>query len=347
MRVTALLCLALFPVVAVAQPDERNSREEERRGDPAAGGFWPSEKMMELFFVRWADEAAVQNELDEDQAARVRDRMLERWPKFLKENRDRIQPVLTEFIEMRLEMQPPEKERVQAWAKDAGAVLDLFRGQINEGIEDFRKELNPLQRAKFESNVLEFSAGLQVAESKLKQWQRGEFEEREFWDPPRSERRRRAKEREEEARRAAEAEAAAAALDEIAQELDAWEAYVQDVIGKYELDDAQRTSALSLLKEMKERATTYRDRNRERIERLERRVAELQERNARNEDTKADMETLSEQLLEVYGPIDTMFEELKRRVDAIPTREQMDRHERRVKAEEAAKESPAKTEPGR
>jgi hypothetical protein len=344
MRVLTVLWLALFPLVAVAQDREPDDRSADRA---SSEGFWPSEKMVELFFVRWADEAAVQNELDDDQTARIRERMLERWPKFLKENREKIQPVMVEFIEMRLEMQPPDKERVQAWAKNAGGVLDLFRGQINDGIEDFRKELNPLQRAKFEKNVLEFSAGLQVAESKIKQWERGEFEEREFWDPPRSERRRRrAMEAAEEARRAAD-EAAAAAKDEISKELDAWDAYVQDVIRMYELDDAQRTSALSLLKEMKERATTYRDRNRERIDRLERRVIELQERNARNEDTKADMETLSEQLVEVYGPIDGFFEELKRRVDAIPTREQTDRHERRVKAEEAAKASPEKTEPGR
>lgn len=357
-RLVLFLFAGMLPLPAPAQSEKRPAPSDELRDE--LEGFWPSEKIIDLVLTRWADEAGGDNELDEQQIEQLRERMLNRWPKFLKENRSKIQPVVNEFIEMRLEMKPPDKERVQDWAERASPVFDMFREQISHGIEDFRETLNPLQKAKFEAKVLEFSAGMQVAEAKLKQWKRGEFEDHEFWDPPRAERRRR---RDEEKAREQERHAAEARQkDQITEELDRWDQYVAETIRTYEFDDAQRTTSQSCLKEIKERAATYRERNREQIAKLEDRVVAMQQRNeemknqeARPEEREAkkagadaELEEVKDQLTAAYGPIDEMFQELKRRVEGIPTREQRERVER-AKLEEQRRgpdEAPAvETEP--
>jgi hypothetical protein len=279
-------------------------------------GIWPTENLTRLLIARWVNEAADEYNLDEEQIARARGNALKRWPTFLKKNRAELQPVINEFIEMRLEMEPPSKERVQAWATKADAALNLFKTEFDGAIDDFRGVLNPLQKAKFEAEVLEFGVGMMAAQAKLKQWQGGEFEERAFWDPPSSERRRRRAERE--AKRRAEKgeeEVKPEPVDQVASELEAWDRYVEQFINIYKLDDAQQATARSCLKELKERAVAYRDRNRDVIARLENRIEN-------HSGSKEELAEIKKQLVETYGPIDEMFQELKRRLDGIPTEQQ-------------------------
>ena len=60
---------------------------------------------MDLLLTRWADQVSREYELDEAQRARVRKAVVERWGGFLKENRPKIQPLVTDYLEMRLGME--------------------------------------------------------------------------------------------------------------------------------------------------------------------------------------------------------------------------------------------------
>lgn len=279
-------------------------------------GLWPSKKLMNLMLARWADQAGYRYELDDEQRSNVREAVAKRWGTFLDENRSTIQPLVNEFVEMRMELEPPGKEQVQEWAKRTMPVFEQVREQLNAGTAEFREILNPRQRAKFELDALRFGVGLQVAQRKLEQWQKGEFESVEFWEPTGPARRHRHMERRH--RRAAEAAKVAKTApepeetDQIVLELTAWDKYVREFIRIFNLDEGQRTTVLSVLSELKGRAIAHRDRHRLDIAGLEQRIATF---------TGSDEETaeLKKQLTALYGPIDEMFQELKRRIEQIPT----------------------------
>ncbi len=287
---------------------------------PPAEGLWPSPKLLNLMLQRWAEEAGEEYDLDTDQRAKVREGTVQRFEKFLTENRAEIQPLANEFIEMRMNLEPPSKERVQAWADRALPVFEKTRDQIRASNDEFRKVLRPMQRAEFEIDALQMSAGMAIAEQKLKEWKGGEVDKDVFWEPlpaereqRREERRRRRAEREQTAE--GEAESPKTPVDHIVAELDRWEKYVADFVTMFNLDEGQRTTALSCLSELRERAIAHRDRRREDIARLEFRI----EHNTAGD---VPLDDLKKQLSELYGPIDDMFKELQARLDKLPTDQQ-------------------------
>lgn len=286
-------------------------------GETYPEGLWPSTKLMGLLAGRWAEDVTAKYELSDAQLADLRRRVTDRWPRFFTAHRREIQPLINEFLEMRLEPEPPSKARVQAWGQAALGAFGAFRAELIASADDFRAVLSPLQRARFEGDMLEFGVGMKFAEQKLRRWADGEFKPREFWDPPATERRRRRAERAARNRRASgEAEAdEPEPADQIVAELDAWDAYVKQFARLYELDEGQLGAARSCLRELKARAIDHRNLKRVEIARLEARIA-------RGDAADAELADIKQQLVALYGPIDKMFEELQTRLNAIPTVEQ-------------------------
>ena len=299
--------------------------------EPAkSDGFWPSQRQMELMFVRWADEAVVKYDLDADQTRQVNEAVRERWPTFMKEHRADLQPLLNDWFEMRLELTPPTEEQVQDWAKRAQPMFEAFRTEFQEGAQEFREVLRPMQRVKFELELMQFGLGMQIAQAKLSQWQQGEYQEHEFWDAPPTVRRARREARE--AERNGGAAVPESPPDQVAAELGRWDRFVEQFIKMYDLDDTQQATARSLLGEMKERAAAHRDRHRARIDQLELRIMQ-------GKDGDDELAEIKQELVELYGPIDEMFAELKRRLEAIPTTVQRERvGQTKLEAQQAERE---------
>jgi len=306
-----------------AEPTSANASaavdvESPKKDEAGAEGLWPTPKLMRVMLLRWVEEACDKYDLDPEQREGVRKEAVDRWSEFLTENRADLQPLVNDFIEMRLELEPPSAQRVKDWADRAGPVFERTRDQVHRSHDEFRKVLRPMQRAKFEVDALKMGAGMAIAEQKLKQWKEGEVDQDVFWEPRGPQRRER---REERRRRREEAEAAATdnqpatPVDQIAAELGRWEKYVADFIGMFKLDEGQRSAAISCLSELKERALAHRDRRREDIAELERRIESFT-----GSDTALD--ELKKQLAELYGPVDEMFKELQSRLDRIPTSQQ-------------------------
>lgn len=335
-KVAAFVALAATTAMLAAQvagaqlprrpagPSTPSGAGQAQAADAApAEGLWPSPKLLDLMLRRMADNVGADFALDEKQLGAFQDRVAKRWGTFLTENRRDIQPVFNEFLEIRLSPGPPTKERLQAWARRALPVLGDFREQIDQGTDEFRELLNPAQRAEFEVRRVGLAAGLAYAQAKLTKAQSGDLTEddlREFWEPTRAERERRRERKKAEAADVAARVAgrdgeAVAVPDQVAQELDAWDEYVAHFIQTYRLDEGQRDAASSVLAELRLRATTHRDTRREDIDRLERRIAALG-------GTDTELGEVKKQLAALYGPIDAMFMELKRRLESIPTAHQ-------------------------
>lgn len=324
-------------------PDQASTAQTDSDEDPAStrDGLWPSDRLLRSLLYRWAERTSHRYDLNDEQKESVRAKIVERWEPFLRENRERIQPLANEFLEMRLGMEPPTKAQVQAWAEKADAVWGPLRRQLEEGSNEFREILTPAQRTKFEIDALGMQAGLSLAEQTLAQWKKGEYDERQLWTPPGDQRG---------APPAGERQTSAGAEptpgagqdrtisppsppDEISIEMDAWSRYVERFTLQYRLDEAQKSSVRSVLGELKQRALDHRDRHREEIDNLERRIAEFS-------GGDAEMAELKSQLARLYGPVDDMFLELKQRLESVPTAGQ-----RRAAAAEAESPTPPDSRP--
>lgn len=314
--------LAVIIVTALSLPALTDpSKPEEKPVEKPAQmeGFWLSPKLMDLVLRRVAQDVGERYELDTARRTKVEEVVVKRWSSFFNENRAQIQPLANEFIELRMELKPPPKDRVQDWAKRAMPVFERFRSQINDSSAEIRELLEPLNRAKFDLEAMAFAAGMTLAEHKLKKWESGEFEARDFWMPTPAERRKMREERRRQ-RAAREGkpiveESEQVEEDQIALELSGWDKYVEEFIRLYDIDEAQRTTALSCLSELKQRAAAHRDLRREDIAKLEKRIKN-------HTGSKEDLAEIKKQLSELYGPIDDMFKELKGRLAQIPTAEQ-------------------------
>ena len=97
----------------------------------------------------------------------------------------------------------------------------------------------------------------------------------------------------------------------IAQDETRWERYVREFIARYGLDNAQRTSALNILVQLQDRAVQMRDSRADVLDVVDRLI-----KNADSPDKRADYVKQREDLL---IPIRTLFEELKSRLENLPT----------------------------
>ncbi len=314
------------PLVFGRQPEKNSPSQETAANAPAEieQGLWPSPNLMRLMLTRWAEDAAYEYDLDDQQREKTRKAVVQRWTRFLDEHRKDIQPLANEFLEMWMGITPPQKEHVQDWAKRAKPFFDKAANNITEGTSEYREILRPDQRIKFEIDALQMKVGLGVAQQKFDQWEKGEFEPNDFWEPigpdrdaRRDERRKRRREREaQEAQREQKRKAADEQLvDPIDAEMDVWQQYVADFISSYGLDSGQRSTVLSCLTELRDRAIAHRNRHREEIIRLEERIAS-------NTGTDSELAEIKDQLTRLYGPIDEMFKELQSRIEQVPTGDQ-------------------------
>lgn len=317
-QLATILCLlpALQQTNGQSAPSEQAGEAESSR---ALEGLWPSETLTKSLLIRWSDTVMGDYELSDDQREEIREAVSDRWSGFLQENRSRIQPILNEFLELRLAPEPPSAEQVQSWAERAGPVLDLAGEQMLASNEDFRRVLSPLQRAKFELDALQLNAGIQLAKQRLARWEQGDIDVGSVWQPTGRARDRRKKKQENTGEPAEEAglnysPADVRRADKILEELDIWEAYTERFITLFQLYEAQQATALSCLYELKARALTHRKLYRKQIAKLEYRIESGYE--------PAKKDELIASLKSLYGPIDQMFQELKDRLNGIPTTSQ-------------------------
>ncbi len=327
MKTAIIILLTLLSAASTAAQNQLKASVEnlqQSKGKPplapppSQDGIWPTPKLINSLLLRWTAQVGQQYALDDAQHELVQQAILKRWPPFLQENRSKIQPLINQFLEMRMAMTPPPKEAVQEWAKHAQPILDVISQQIIEGAGDVRSVLTPDQRITFDAEQLKLAVGMQLARTKVQAWEKGDFEPDELWQSTPTSLQKAAND-------PARDETSPTSVlpnmdtttppDQITRELSAWEDFVTNFIKRYALNDSQKDAARSILSEMKQRAITHRDRNREAIDALEVSIRQ-------NSGSEKELAAIRENLVSLYGPIDNMFETLRRRIRAIPTKNQ-------------------------
>lgn len=307
--------LVLIPTSAAALPAQADSVSTTQPVlSPIPEGFWPPEQMVETLLRRWAAAAVKTYDLTPTQHRELETQLLERWPKFLNENRSDLQPLLNEYLQARIATESPSAQAVREWADRALPQFEKLRRFIAEGNEKFAARLTTRQREKFETDQAKLTTELETLQTRLQSWKRGEFQEQQWWDLTRS---RRTDPQANAKERGGELEPA----NEFELEMAAWDRFVSAFIEQYRLDDGQRATAESILTEMKARASDHYRSRRVSIAAMEELI-----RHPRLGTTEAEIET---ELIKLYGPIDAMFRQLERRLLLIPTQAQ----KRRAQAE--------------
>lgn len=313
--------------VRADSPEPDADRSEQVAPDDDTGGFWPTRALTRSMVRRWSLDIAETYNLSREQYEQLESRMLERWPAFFEENRAELQPLVNEYLELRMAVEPPTADQVSSWAARAIPALDRIRGEIESAQQDTLEVLDAEQKRKFESERVKLGGALAMAEGVLKQWSVGSFRMKDVWDEPNGPTQYvQGAPDQDGSSAAARPERAVESIDSscparLAEELHEWERYVAEFCDRYELDRSQRNAADSILREMLARAEDYVRLNRQRILALER----IFEDPAGHDEASFDKE-----INEVYGPVDEMFRELDERVHRLPTEGQY----RKVQVEE-------------
>lgn len=359
-RLLAAMLLASAVAVSVGQePPESGDRAEKKRIDPRdryeKEGIWPTQRQVELFFDRVADSMIEFYDLDEEQFLATRQIVRETLPKFLQENKRDLKALLNEFIDAQLSGEPPDPNSIQDWAQRAVTMLEKFDGVVQEVTDGMREFLTEDQLVKLDAEHAAFKTGVSIVQNKLYHWSEGGFNPETDWitDP----RVRREREHNERVAMRAEMQKAresvlngagepgsVATADRGAPEQragsgpasrtaprDEWEMYVVSFIRRYDLNHDQEQQAYAILRAKQEERDDYLARKGNEIKAVGERLAKAQ-----TDKDKQEAQTLFDKL---NRPIARAFEQLRDKLDTIPTRKQR-KDAARMSADRAASEAP-------
>jgi hypothetical protein len=342
-RIATCLVLVVCTVGgATAQP---GGYDDEQRATPARrpGGFFPTDKMIDLVINRVTDKMAEQYGFDEDQLWETRELIKQRIPDWMHQNRDEIQGLTTQYFEAILADEPPSPEEVADWAQRAMPLLQDFRGIVYDVSDGMRAYLTEEQQIIMDSELAAMDVGMNYTSARLQHWSAGGYNWETDW--PRGPefdddeyRRRKQLEEEAEAARAralgvepgelksVESGGGGAQLvaDErveqpkstptVASTADEWEQYVANFIRRYGLDEAQQNSAHKALKKAQAARDRYLERRAEDIKRLD-----VEMKIAATDEQRALLRTRYEKLT---APLERQFRTLKDDLNRLPNRAQ-------------------------
>ncbi len=287
--------------------------------------------------------------LNDQQVKQLRMRLIRNSFTFFMQNAETLLPVAREVIETRLANKPFTPEKVQQWSKVLRPIVERWRRDAGRQVDEFSKRyLTPEQQAKVREDLAIVDKRLVKVIGQIKeQWETGQWSP-EMWglgnDPVhrglQAQLAAKAKQKDPAAKiqetppstlptppvargpmRLGERPAGGVVISKqdtsLLPDETKWVAYVRQFCERYSLNKAQKTSAYAILKDLQEQAQTYRSSRSEDIKRLEARV--------RTGASPEERREAQAELRDVLRGIEELFEQLKTRLDSIPTAEQLRR----------------------
>ncbi|MFH1747995.1 MAG: hypothetical protein ABIG44_13250 [Planctomycetota bacterium] len=342
--------------IARAQNYYDEEKEPPRRTQAMpASGFWPSDRMIDLFIDRVTEDMSRTYNFDEDQLYNVRSVFKERLPTWLNDNRGELMQLTNGYVEAILDTKAPNIDWVAKWSQQALPILEGFSSLVEDVSEDMRPFLTDEQQGILDSQLEMARTGINFTSQRIGHWAEGGFNPRTDWihgedfDGAEKKRREGLAVAQDDASRAAQGlppedaklvghveklppGKAATADSRRAANNDEWKQYVDNFVRRYKLNDTQQADAHKILRFQQERRDKY----------LRRRGSALADARLALKQTDSDRQRTRTQqtLTELERPLDNMFTQLKEKLERIPTRQQ------RVAAtqsrrEGATQESPA------
>jgi len=322
--------LAFGPMLCAAEV-----RTEPNASAVPDSGFWPTPRMVEVLLLKGVDAISERYQFDESQYGAIRKDFLVRYPELLKRHRAALQPIVNEILEMGLAEEKPTPETVAEWAQKLDPVVADTRKALRATHDEIAPLLRPDQKRRWDVDFAQLMIGLGVVDAQLALWKRGQFDPNE-WPPKLA-----GAPRGPSASSPTTAEtpptspievivsgfgaASGRRLDTVGDRrnepsntkgptgpseipLDRWEGYVKEFIRTHDLDKAQANQAMAILRDVRQRAKQYQDKNKDEFKRIDRESA------VSGPDRRA---VLREQLKYLQAPLNDLFDELRSRLDGV------------------------------
>ncbi len=328
--------ILLVAGVAVAQP--RDGRGSGRDGEEV---FLFTDRIIDLMIDRISDDLAKQYKFDEEQLLNTRDTLKSRFPQWLRENRAELIALANQWTETMFAADPPTAEEMAAWSQRALPLLQQFDELVRETTEEMRTYMTDEQQTQLDGELAAYGMAMGYMHRRLSEWSAGHYDWETEW--PRSEAfRQNQRKRDQELQRkmnearrqALGAEAAAPPAVPGEPETppapleaprtatgaakggttDEFEAYTTGFIQRYKLDEAQQGQAWKICRALQEARDKYLSKSLAKINDLQDRLAKVT--------TDEDREKIAAEYRRLTQPLDRYFNQLKERLDKIPTGKQ-------------------------
>lgn len=348
---TLLGCIAATSMPALAQIEDEEAAERRARGREIrkqrakdnkgwGSGFWPTRRMVEGALYHMTVEMADRYDFDDDQLEQIQEIVREQIMPYMVENRKKVQPLISEFIEAQVGWDAPDPDSVADWADRTLPALAKFKETLFDMTDDMRAIMTADQELQLDSELAAMEVAFTFATNRLSGWREGNYDPETEWHPNRGERRR--IDRENKRRLEHEMELAeqgvlsdgtpplgtsgAVTVGEAPGKTGgsaaqhkpkgAWEKYVAQFIERYRLSDGQKAKSYSFLTEHTNARDKYL-RGKSRAKRLA--AAEKGLKKAKNDEER----DVARKIIEpIKRRIAGQFEKLKNDLDTLPTRAQ-------------------------
>jgi len=271
-------------------------------GDGTTLGLWNVESMM---------DTAVKNisrryNLSAEQERYTKALMARGVKEFLTKHEQDLRSLLQEILARQVGDQQVSPELAKRWGERALPMFYDARQAILDNNMEWREILNEDQKKVHDLDLRLMKGNFEFFEKRFQRWQTGEYQPGEL--PLGGD-----------TRTTPRPVEPSPAFIVRQMNPDTWELYVKKFITDYRLDESQKTAALAILKDCRDRAKQYLESRKEDKARIDGLLIEARK------SQPIDREKLregSEGLRELNKPVGQLFNELKERLDKIPTEAQ-------------------------
>ena len=295
---TVSLFLALsLPGLARAQNSKKDANEIER-----TRGLWDPQTMMK----QASDGIAKHYRLNEEQKAFTSKLLTERVTKFLSKHNKNLWPLLMELTQQQMSGKEPSKEAAKRISELGSPIFEDARAEIMSAQDEFRKILTDQQKKIHDRDLKGLNAQFTQIDKRFQNWQTGNVSGRHPFDNIRI--------------GPGQGQQIVPGASRRAQTPQAkWERYVRLFNADYRLDDTQQRSTGAVLQDLKDHAGQYRKTHYKELVEADALVRDAQM--AKPFD-KQSLDTAKRIRYLRNKPFDDWFEELKSRLEQVPTEKQ-------------------------
>lgn len=271
-------------------------------------------------------EMAVKNlakryNLNEEQTAYTHEMMTTRVNGFIKDHRADVWPLLRDLMMLQRDGAVPSEDTARRLGPVALKIIEEAKGEIYSSNEEWRDILTPDQKRMHDWDLREMDKTFETMETNFESWRDGQPDTEEIF-PTESRSRKRPRKPAKPGRTGTYHPSRANDLERD----DQFDLYVKKFTKDYVLKSDQIEAANSILREIKQRAASFRQNNSEKISEIREKLTKPKVSERAFWDKKR---------RELMKPIRDLFAEMKSRLDKIPDDAQRERFDR--KAERTAK----------
>lgn len=260
------------------------------------------------------DQVARRYKMTPAQRTTFQSQMYMRTGKLLFKNRSMLFKQIREVTTLRTLGKPINPDQVSQWVNESDELMDMARSEFNGMVEAVSQSFTPEQKQLLESDMESYRQRVKATNELREAWRRGEWSAEDWGldtDPIQTGTNPVERAKQVQLLRASANRAHQQRLAEsyyLPSDETTWERYVRRFIAQYDLNEAQSESCLSILREMKLRARAY---------------------TIAHGDEMESVPKTARPYSPAFDRIRQLFEELKDRLERIPT----DHQHRKVEAE--------------